>query len=128
MEASGVSFLLSVPPQPCMIMGDRQQLWRVLQNIVYNALEFTPMDGTISMTLGLEQQLAALTITDTGSGIAPDDLPYIFDRFFSRRQEGGGSGLGLYIVRTIVQEHDGKVSAKSCPGEGTSFTVRLPLL
>lgn len=65
MEVSGVNLLLNVPTQPCMIIGDRQQLWRVLQNIVYNALEFTPIDGTISMTLKREQQCLVLEIADT---------------------------------------------------------------
>lgn len=126
MEASGVSFSLNIPSQPCIIIGDRRQLWRVLENIVYNALEFTPIDGLISMTLKLDPLLAVLKITDTGSGISPHDLPHIFDRFFSRRQERSGSGLGLYMVRTIVHEHGGEIIAKSCQGEGTSFMIQLP--
>lgn len=126
MEASGVSFSLNIPSQPCITIGDRRQLWRVLENIVYNALEFTPIDGLISMTLKLDPLLAVLKITDTGSGISPHDLPHIFDRFFSRRQERSGSGLGLYMVRTIVHEHGGEIIAKSCQGEGTSFMIQLP--
>lgn len=125
MEASGVNFLLQVPLEHCMIMGDWQQLWRALQNIVYNALEFTPIDGTIWMTLRHEPHHFALEITDTGSGIEEEDLPHIFDRFFSRRKEGGGFGLGLYLAKSFILEHGGEVFVTSKKEEGTTFTIRF---
>lgn len=128
MEASGIHFLMKIPPQPCVMLGDRQQLWRILQNIVYNALEFTPMDGSISMTIKCKEPFVVLEIADTGSGIATEDLPHIFDRFFSRRKEEGGTGLGLYLAKSFVLEHDGEIFAASEPGKGTVFTIRFHLM
>lgn len=126
MEVSGINFPLSTSG-PCVICGDCDRLERILQNLVYNALSFTPMDGTISISLTKTGGEAVLEITDTGCGIEPEDLPCIFNRFFSRRQDGSGSGLGLYLVKSFVEEHGGRVTADSELGKGSCFTVIFPL-
>lgn len=128
LETSGVNFLLKLPDAPCRICGDEQRLLQVLQNLVYNALSFTPMDGTITLALKTTGETAVLTVADTGQGITPEDLPRIFDRFFTHRESGGGTGLGLYLVKTIIQEHAGAITVESEPGAGTCFHICLPLV
>ena len=113
------------------IEGDRDQLQQLLLNLVENAIKYTPPGGTITLSLRNAEGQAVLEVCDTGIGIPPDDLPHIFDRFYrvdkarSRRCEG--AGLGLAIVRSIAASHGGTVLVVSTPGEGTTFTVQLPL-
>jgi two-component system OmpR family sensor kinase/two-component system sensor histidine kinase BaeS len=116
------------------LTADPDRLDQVLSNLVANALRHTPAGGSI--VLGVEslapQAALRLTVQDTGSGIAPTDLPFIFDRFWrgdrSRtRQEGAGSGLGLAIARQLVQAHAGQITVQSQPGLGTAFTIDLPI-
>ena len=112
------------------IDADPVRMRQVLGNLVSNALRHTPAGGTV--TLGARQtgDEAVLTVRDTGAGIAPEDLPQVFERFWraekSRSRRTGGSGLGLSIVRQFVEAHGGTVSVASTPGSGTVFTVRLP--
>jgi signal transduction histidine kinase len=122
-------FVTAVPDLPA-ILGDKEQLMRVLRNLVGNALRYTPAGGRV--TLGAHHAANGLTLTvaDTGEGIAAEHLPNIFERFYradeSRYQATGGSGLGLAIVRSIVEAHGGTVSAQSVIGQGTTFTINLP--
>ena len=80
--------------------------------------------------LGETEQSARITVSDTGDGIAPEDLPYIFERFYradpSRSRATGGAGIGLSIIEAIVRAHGGSISVSSVPGEGSAFTVTLP--
>jgi two-component system sensor histidine kinase BaeS len=103
---------------------------QALGNLVSNALRHTPADGTVTVTAWPADDLAVLSVEDTGSGIAPEDLPHVFERFWraekSRSRHTGGSGLGLAIVRQFVEEHGGTITADSRPGNGAVFTVRLP--
>lgn len=127
-EVSGVRFTLAVPAMPCMIMGDPARMHRVIQNIVYNALSFTPMDGVISLSLEREDDYAVVQIADTGCGISAENLPHIFARSFSRRVDGNGTGLGLYLAKSFVTECGGDISVQSEVGKGSVFTIRLPVL
>lgn len=127
-EMDGQNFLLKLPDSPCRVLADPDKLERMLQNLIYNAVAYTPADGEIRLSLTLDDDTASLSVQDTGTGIAPDVLPHIFERFYTTRAEEGGSGLGLYIVRTIAREHGGEVSVKSHLGTGTTFLVRLPLI
>lgn len=127
-EIDGQNFLLKLPDSPCPVLADPDKLERMLQNLIYNAVAYTPTDGEIRLTLSRDDEHAYLSVEDTGNGIAPDILPHIFERFYTTRAEEGGSGLGLYIVHTIAREHGGEVSVQSCPGAGTDFLVRLPLI
>ena len=102
---------------------------RVLGNLVSNALRYTPEGGQITLTGQPNGKGIELTVQDTGSGIAPEDLPHIFERFYraekSRQQKEGQSGLGLAIAKAIVRAHGGNISAESTPGQGTKFIIAL---
>ena len=119
---------------PCVMEADGERLRQVCYNLVSNAVKYTPDGGSIRVTLRREGRDAVLQVSDTGIGIAEADLPHVFDRFYradkarARMGESGGTGLGLSIVRQIVRLHAGTVTVKSAPGEGTTFTVQLPLL
>ena len=127
MEVNGLLFSLSLPKiSRLMVRGDQQKLKSVLQNLVYNAVSFTPEGGTIELELKAQEGWGVLSVKDTGAGISKEDLPYIFDRFFTRRQLG--DGLGLFIAKSVVTEHNGTIEVASELGKGTTFTVRLPLM
>lgn len=113
------------------ILGDRTRLRQVLINLLDNALKYTPAGGTVRVELRLEQPMVYLNVSDTGIGIPSEDLPYIFDRFYrvdkARSRKIGGVGLGLAIVRWIVEAHGGTITADSSEGVGTTFRVQLPI-
>lgn len=112
------------------VRGKAEQLRCVLVNLLENAFKFTPPGGTITVSLARQEKRAWLTVADTGIGIAPADLPYIFDRFWQAdraRRNRDGSGLGLAIARSIVEAHGGTISVESAPDRGSHFAVRLPL-
>lgn len=107
---------------PARVAAER--LETALRNLLANAATFASPDGTVTVRLTEEPSTIVLQVVDTGPGIAEDDLPRIFDRYFTRRQ--GGTGLGLALCRAIVEAHGGTLSAASPPGEGAVFTARLP--
>ncbi|WP_330341768.1 sensor histidine kinase [Streptomyces sp. NBC_00557] len=110
--------------------ADPVRMRQALGNLVSNALRHTPADGTVALAARREGADVVLTVTDTGTGIAPEDLPHVFDRFWraekSRSRRTGGSGLGLPIVRHLVAAHGGTAEAGGEPGGGAVFTLRLP--
>jgi two-component system sensor histidine kinase BaeS len=110
--------------------ADPVRMRQVLGNLVSNALRHTPTQGTVTLSARQTADEAVLTVRDTGDGIAPEDLPHVFERFWraekSRSRRTGGSGLGLPIVRQFVEAHGGTVTADNTPGGGAVFTVRLP--
>lgn len=120
----------------CLVAMDREQMEKVVANLLSNALKFTPAGGRITVsctpTMSTDGNYAALTVTDTGPGIPAEALPHLFDRFYqvddtvTRIQEG--SGIGLALVQEVVELHGGTVTVTSTLGEGSLFTVRLPLL
>jgi signal transduction histidine kinase len=112
-----------------LIQVDPDRLAQVLSNLVSNALRYTPDGGQITLSARQAGENVLLTVADTGAGIAPDDLPYIFRRFYrgdKSRPANGESGLGLAIARSIVEAHGGGITAVSDLGQGTSFTISLP--
>lgn len=118
--------------RPSVIVdGDAQRLRRVVLNLLDNALKFTPAGGSISLALTRRGDWAVMTVTDTGVGIEPDDLPHLFERFYrvdpSRNRETGGAGLGLAICRAIVTRHGGTLGITSTVGRGTTVQIELPL-
>ncbi|MFM8839571.1 MAG: ATP-binding protein [bacterium] len=115
-----------------MIDGDSVRLHQALLNIVDNAIKYTPSGGDILMRLVREGDRAILRVSDTGVGISKEHLPHIFDRFYradqARSQDIQGNGLGLSIVKWIIEAHEGTIRAESTPGKGTMITIVLPLL
>lgn len=117
---------------PVKVFGDADQLKQVLVALVDNALKYTPYEGSITLSLTTDENCAFVIVSDTGIGILPKDLPHIFERFYradrARSRDRGGSGLGLTIVQSIVQEHQGSIEVESTPGRGSTFTLKLPVV
>ncbi len=130
-EASGLTLAFVVPEKPIRVRADRERIRLVLDNLLSNAIKFTPSGGQIRVRLEERYGNAEITVIDTGVGIPQKALGRIFDRFYqvespmTRRR--GGLGLGLSIVREIVEKHGGRVWAESVLGRGSRFVVRLPL-
>lgn len=116
------------------VRGDETRIYQVLNNIVKNALNHTPDGGKILLSVWAEGKKVLVSVSDTGSGISAEHLPFVFDRFYradrSRSRDKGGAGLGLAISKAIIEAHDGRISVVSTgiPGEGTIFTIQLPML
>ncbi len=113
-----------------VVTGDRDRIKQALLNLGVNAIQHTPPGGEVTLSLTVRNGCAALSVADTGYGIAPQDLPHIFDRFYRAdrsRSRNGGAGLGLSIVRSVVEAHSGQVLVSSEPGRGSVFTMLLPL-
>ncbi|NCC31153.1 MAG: HAMP domain-containing protein [Chloroflexia bacterium] len=129
-EQHSVALILNVPDGLPAIEVDIEQTVRALSNLVGNALHHTPSGGEVMLAAHCEAAQLVIEVADTGTGIAPEHLPNIFERFYradvSRQQATGGSGLGLAIVRSIIAAHGGKVSVDSTPGEGTIFRIHIP--
>lgn len=121
---------LDVPTEPLTVRGDAIRLEQVLLNLLTNALMHTPPTTGIEVRLRREDGGAVLTVHDSGTGIAADLLPHLFERFYQVARPGrgpqAGMGLGLYIAHQLVEAHDGRIVVASAPGEGTTFTVWLP--
>ncbi len=113
------------------VLGDADRLKQLLWNLVDNALRHTPHQGRVTLTLSVEDRWTVIRVADTGVGIPSDDLPHIFERFYkvdrARSRRTGGTGLGLAIVQYLAAAHGGTVAAESTLGQGSTFTVRLPL-
>jgi len=113
------------------ILGDEDRLKQLLLNLVDNAIKYTQPGGSVQLSLAKDTGWAQLVVRDTGIGIPAEDLPHIFERFYrvdkARSRAQGGSGLGLAIVKWVVQTHGGAIKVNSIVGEGTTFTVTLPL-
>ena len=105
-------------------------LFRLLFNLGENAIKYTPEGGTVTLTLEPQGTEAYLSVRDTGAGIAAEEQPHIFDRFYRAdpARSRGGTGLGLALARSIVLAHGGQISVESRVGQGSCFTVRLPLV
>jgi signal transduction histidine kinase len=114
------------------LMGDPQHLQRVFVNLLSNAIKYTPEGGTIRLGLRREGEVVIVTVSDTGCGIPPEDLPKLFQEFVRSSDPANrqvqGTGLGLALVKRIVEAHQGRVAIASEPGQGTTVTVRLPLV
>lgn len=132
-EEGGIIIILDYPEEldGLSLEGDWHRLDQVLGNLVVNALRYTPEEGEIRIGVGKTDQTVNITIQDNGDGIPPDDLPYVFDRFWkgdkTRSRTNGGSGLGLAIARQLVSVHGGMISVESELGQGTRFTIELPI-
>ncbi len=108
-----------------MVSCDRSRMEIVLGNLLSNALKFTPSGGQVTLSGCAEKEGVRIEVLDTGAGINPEDLPHIFERFYRGRTSKEGSGLGLSIVKSIVQAHAGQIEVASQPGQGSRFTIYL---
>jgi signal transduction histidine kinase len=125
-----LSVRAELPEEPVTVHGDPVHLERAVTNLLTNAVKFTPDDGEIVVGVAAQNGHAHVAVRDTGIGIAADDIEAVFGKFFRssvvQQRAIQGSGLGLSIVKTIVESHDGHVEVESAPGQGTTFTIILP--
>ena len=127
-EKQKIALEIALPEHLPQVRGDEEKLRQVFDNLLSNALKFTPEDGRISLSAQQENGKVCLRVADTGVGIPRKHLPHIFERFYKvdRSRHSEGFGLGLAIVKHIVQAHGGEIHAESAEGQGTTFTVILP--
>jgi signal transduction histidine kinase len=136
----GVTLALDLPTELPEVMADRRRIAQVLGNLLTNALRYTPSGGRVTLSAAVSEGTVKVTVTDTGPGIPPEDLPFIFERFWrgekSRSRAGGGAGLGLAIAKHLVQAHGGEIGVESPSTEGlkmdevregATFYFSLPL-
>jgi two-component system, OmpR family, sensor histidine kinase BaeS len=125
-DAAGVTLFLVAEPATPLADVDPERIRQVLNNLLSNALRYTPRGGEVRVRCSLgETGQVAVSVEDTGSGIPPADLPYVFDRFY-KSKDSRGTGLGLAIARSVVRAHGGEISAASVPGQGTTMRFTLP--
>ncbi len=118
--------------EPARVRGSVLELERMLQNLIANAIAYTPKGGSVAISLFKDKNAAIISVVDTGIGIAEKDIPHLFERFYkadsARTDSGSGSGLGLSIVKQIVNGHKGTIAVESAVGKGTKVIVRIPAL
>ena len=119
----------AAPELPLIVGGDRDRLGQVLDNLLGNAVKYSPDGGEVLVTIEVVEQEAYLRVVDQGPGIPTDALPRLFERFYRGQHaaESAGLGLGLYISRMLVEAHRGRIWAASMPGAGSTFSIALPL-
>jgi signal transduction histidine kinase len=118
------------PTDDPMLEGDYDRLKQVLLNLVSNAIKYNRENGRITITVKKRDNCLALSVSDTGKGITPEDQEHLFERFYripGSENQSEGSGLGLSIAKKIAEEHDGRIEVESVLDEGTTFTIILPL-
>ena len=131
-EHAGVGIEIHLPPEPVVLPLDRSRMRQLALNLIENAVKYTPRGGQVSVELAGNDGRVVFSVADTGIGIAPGDLPHVFDRFWradsarTRTSERAGTGLGLAICKWIAEAHGGTIDVQSRPGRGTTFTVGLP--
>ena len=127
--ARGLQLRFEAPGEPVIVRGDRPALERLVLILVDNAIRYTPAPGCVTLGLRVAAAEAVVEVSDTGIGIAPEDLPRIFDRFYrsdqARSRDTGGTGLGLSIAKWIAAQHGGRIGVASRPGQGTRVELRL---
>lgn len=127
-DISGILLRVGQLDAQCFVYAQKKKLLLLFENLIYNAFSFTPEDGSITLSPRIEDGKVVIDVTDTGSGIAPEHLPHIFERFYvGRENKNEGSGLGLYIAWITTTELGGDITVASALGAGSTFTVSLPL-
>lgn len=131
-EVAGITVTTESPEHPVVVPVDRTRIRQALLNLVTNAVKYTPAGGRVMLGLAEQDGEVILEVRDTGIGIAPGDVPHVFDRFWradparTRMGESAGTGLGLAITKWVAEAHGGSITVQSRPGRGTIFTVALP--
>lgn len=126
-KAKDIALEIETTGHDLPVFGDPNRLSQVLQNLFGNSIKFTPAGGRIAARCSEESNTVAISIEDTGTGIDAERLPHIFDLFYQTNEAylSGGVGLGLFIAKSIVEAHDGRITVESTPGQGTTFTIYL---
>jgi two-component system sensor histidine kinase/response regulator len=125
---SGVQLKSNLCDEACTLQGDPTQMTRAIQNVIINAVQAaSERNGSVIVTCVRKEFYVDVRIEDTGLGIAPDKIAKIFDPYFTTKQGKSGTGLGLYITKKVVEDHNGSIKVDSTPDVGTTFTIRLPL-
>lgn len=130
---AGVALILEIAPETPLLYVDPQRIKQVLNNLISNAIKYTPPGGSVTITASVhDEHFQMISVTDTGYGIQAEDRPHIFERFYqsnhSQQSKMGGYGLGLSIARLIVEQHGGTISFDTVVGKGSSFYFTLPIL
>jgi PAS domain S-box-containing protein len=131
-EAKGVALLVDVPESPVLALCDTDRMQQVFWNLLTNAVKFTPRGGSVEVRVAVADRIGTVTVTDTGIGLRPESIPYLFQRFWQadsvHSRDTGGLGLGLALARHFVELHGGTIRASSeGEGKGASFSVTVPL-
>jgi signal transduction histidine kinase len=126
--AKRITFVTESTADAALVQVERHRILQALSNLLSNALKFTPDGGEVRLAAWATADEVCFRVTDSGPGIAPEDLPHVFGRFWRKEtnKTKRGLGLGLFIVKGIVEAHGGHVRAESTPGHGSSFTLVLP--
>ena len=126
---NGVDLKCNICDDTCTLLGDSVQMTRAIQNVIINALQAsTEKKGSVTVSCLRKDFYVDVRIEDAGYGITPAQMAKIFDPYFTTKQGKSGTGLGLYITKKVVEDHNGSIKVDSTPQIGTSFTIRLPLL
>jgi signal transduction histidine kinase len=129
-QSGRVELTAQVRPEPALALADEGRFEQVLRNLVHNAIRHTPPGGLVVVIVSAEDSLIRVQVSDTGTGIAPEDLPRIWNRFYraeaTRATDHSGAGLGLALVKELTEAMGGSVEVASTVGAGSSFTIRLP--
>jgi signal transduction histidine kinase len=130
-DEKGVDLTLSLPPKIPKFKGDKQRLSVLLNNLIGNAVKYTPKGGAAQVAMEVHERRVLISVRDTGIGIAPQDQTHVFDKFYRAADDAvqmiTGTGLGLALAREVARLHGGEIYLESQPGEGSTFTVELPL-
>jgi two-component system phosphate regulon sensor histidine kinase PhoR len=131
-KQKGLELSVDVPEVAVEVDGDEEALREVMDNLLDNAVKYTPAGGRVRVAMTRDEGEATVVVSDTGIGIAREHVDRIFERFYrvdkARSRELGGTGLGLAIVKHLVQAHGGRITVDSEPGQGSTFRVSLPLV
>lgn len=117
---------LDVPQAPLPVMADKEKIAQVFSNLLSNAVKYTDAGGKIGVNVSRQKSAIRVSVSDTGAGIPPDDLPRIFTKFYQAKNSRKGTGIGLALVKALVEGHKGTVGVESELGKGTTFTIELP--
>ncbi|MFL6568188.1 MAG: sensor histidine kinase [Chthoniobacterales bacterium] len=125
----GVEMVTDMDDDPCTVEGDSLQIKRAIQNVIVNAIQAAAeTKGTVKVACVRKEFYVDVRVEDTGAGMTPQQIPKIFEPYFTTKQGKSGTGLGLYITKKVVEDHNGSIKVDSAPQLGTTFTIRLPLL